>query len=161
MLEQTVTVVDENFEAAFANTKSPLEGLYAAALNRASQFDAPESLANRWAFVLLEMNDPEFHALAVESARKAVNAYKMMLDNALDAGELSNAGDTQALAESIHSMTLGSLMMWAITRIGAKPSTKRDLDNLLRPFKRAPHGATNNHDSQGPKLRTSAPALAD
>lgn len=159
MLEQTVNLVDENFEAAFANTESPLEGLYAAAHQRMSQFDGPESLANRLAFVLLEMNDPEFHALAVESARKAVNAYKLMLDNALDAGELSNAGDTQALAESIHAMTLGSLMMWAITRAGGKPSIKRDLDNLLRPFKRV-HRTTNN-DAHGPKLKTSVPVLAD
>lgn len=161
MLEQTVSLVDENFEAAFANTESPLEGLYAAAVERTSQFDAPESLANRLAFVLLEMNDPEFQALAVESARKAVNAYKLMLDNALDAGELSNAGDTQALAESIHAMTLGSLMMWAITRSGERPSTRRDLDNLLRPFKRASHRAMTHHDAQGPKLKASVPALAD
>ncbi len=161
MLEQTVSLLDENFEAAFANTKSPLEGLYAAALERTSQFDAPESLANRLSFVMLEMNDPEFHTLAVESARKAVNAYKLMLDNALVAGELSNAGDTQALAESIHAMTLGSLMMWAITREGARPSTRRDLDNLLRPFKRTSHRATTHHDAHGPKLETSAPALAD
>ncbi|MEO5903944.1 MAG: TetR/AcrR family transcriptional regulator [Gemmatimonadaceae bacterium] len=159
MLEQTISLLDENFEAAFANTGSPLEGLYAAAVGRTSQFDAPESLANRLAFVLLEMNDPEFHSLAVESSRKAVNAYKIMLDNASDVGELSNAGaDTQALAESIHAMTLGSLMMWAITREGDRPPTRRDLDNLLRPFKSAPNRAAATRDTHGPKLKASAPA---
>lgn len=162
MLEQTVSLIDENFEAAFAKSESPIEGLYAAALGRTSQYDGPESLANRFAFVLLEMNDPEFHALAVESARKAVKAYKTMLDNAIDVGELSNSvSDTQALAESIHAMTMGSLMMWAITRQGTRPPTRRDLDNLLRPFKRVAQRATTHRDAPGPKHKASAPALAD
>ena len=108
------------------------------------------------------MNDPEFHALAAESARKAVTAYKTMLDNAIDIGELSNSvSDTQALAESIHAMTMGSLMMWAITREGSKPPTRRDLDNLLRPFKRVTHRLTANRDAHGPKHKAPAPALAD
>ena len=162
MLEQTVSLVDENFEAALANTASPLEGLYAAALGRVSQIDGPESLANRFAFVLLEMNDPEFHALAVETTRKAVRAYKVLLDNAIDAGELTNTGaDTQALAASIHAMTLGSLMLWAITRDGPIPPTRQDLDNLLRPFKRPSSRTTPHHDAHGPKIKASAPALAD
>ena len=162
MLEQTISVVDESFEASFANTASPLEGLYAAAVERTSHFDTPESLANRLAFVLLEINDPEFHALAVESARKTMRAYKVMLDNAIDVGELSNSiTDTQALAESIHAMTIGSLMMWAITREGPKPQARRDLDNLLRPFKRTLHRSHTNHDTRGAKLKASAPAIAD
>jgi len=163
MLEQTVSLVDESFEAALANTNSPLEGLYAAAIGRASQIDGSDSLANRFAFVLLELNDPDFHTLAIESTKKAIAAYRIMLDNAIEAGELSENGtDTEALAESIHAMTLGSLMMWAIVRDGsAKAPVKRDLDNLLRPFKRAPHRSTSKHHVQGPKLKASTPALAD
>jgi AcrR family transcriptional regulator len=160
MLEQTLTVVDESFEASLANTESPLEGLYAAAVERTSHFETPESLANRLAFVLLEINDPEFHALAVESTRKSVNGYKLMLDNAVDIGELSVPGaDTQALAESIHALTIGSLMMWAITREGPRPQVRRDLDNLLRPFKRVVHRSPSSHDTHGAKA--SAPAIAD
>jgi len=162
MLEQTVSLVDESFEASFANSESPLKGLYAAAVQRSAQFDSPESLANRFAFVLLEINDSEFHAVAVESARKTISAYKIMLDNAVEVGELSDAvTDTRGLAESIHAMTVGSLVMWAITREGPKPPTRRDLDNLLRPFKRTSHRATTHHDAPVPKHKTSAPALAD
>lgn len=149
LLEQTVGLVDERFNAAIENNESPLDALYGAAIGRADQTDGPASLSNRFAFLMLEMGDPDFHALAVESTRKAIVGYKMMLDKAIEAGELTDGYlDTQQLAETIHAMTLGSLMLWAIRRDGTpKPRTTRDLDTLLRPFRRGPRRASSARTS--------------
>lgn len=166
MLEQMTSMVNGRFAAKVAAGETPLESLYAAALDRADPTHGPESMANALAFLLTEINDPDFHAIAVNSATQAVAAYKSMLDNAIEVGELSAAGvDTTELAETIHSMTLGSLMMWVIHRdAGSKPRTRRDLDTLLRPYKRN-HAVSSNHangsKTTGPMSMTSAPDDAD
>lgn len=167
MLEQTVNLVNGRFAAAAAAGDSPLDALYAAALDRADPTHGPENVANGLAFMLLEINDPDFHAISVASAKQAIDAYKVMLDNAIEVGELCENGlDTLDLAETVHSVTLGSLMMWVILRDGAtKPQTRRDLDTLLRPYRRAPrksaHAQENGAKTTGPKSATPAPVNAD
>ena len=143
MLEQTINLVEERFIAAVNANESPLDGIYAAATDRAAEFEGPDSLSNRFAFVLLELSDPEFQALAAETTRKAIAAYKQMIERAIAAGELSDGlFDPQHLAETIHAVTLGSMVMWAVLRDGSsRPRTKRDLDTLLRPFRRGPRRA--------------------
>src|SRR5512141_441579 len=107
MLEQMTSLVNGRFAARAAEGDTPLESLYAAALDRADPDHGPENVANGLAFLLLEISDPDFHAIAVRSARHAVDAYKTMLDNAIEDGDLSDNGvDTLELAETIHSMTL-------------------------------------------------------
>ena len=140
MLDQMTSLVNGRFAAKVAEGESPLESLYAAALDRADPTHGPENVANGMAFLLMEISDPDFHAIAVSSAKQAVVAYKTMLDNAIEVGELSDAGlNTRDLAETIHSMTLGSLMMWVIYRdTGSKPRTKRDLDTILRQYRESP-----------------------
>jgi AcrR family transcriptional regulator len=166
MLEQMTGLANGRFAAKVAEGQSPLQTLYAAALDRADPTHGPENVANGLAFLFTQIGDPEFHAIAVASARQAIEAYKTMLDNAieageLEAGELATGLDTQALAETIHSMTLGSLVMWVIYGdAGSKPCTKRDLDTLLRPYRRIQKPASNHaHDSKtkGPKSMTPAP----
>jgi AcrR family transcriptional regulator len=162
MLEQMTSLVNGRFAAKVAEGETPLESLYAAALDRADPNHGPENAANGMAFLFMEMDDPDFQAIAVASAKLAVATYKTMLDNAIEVGELSATGiDTHDLAETIHSMTLGSLVMWAIHRdAGSKPRTKRDLDTLLRPY-RQNHKVSANHTNglktTGPKSMTSAP----
>jgi AcrR family transcriptional regulator len=173
MLEQMTSIVNGRFTAKLTEGESPLDSLYAAALDRADPTHGPEQVANGIAFLLMEINDPEFHAIAIEGAKKAVGAYKCRLDEAIEDGDLTDTGiDTLELAETIHSMTLGSLMMWVINReADTKPRTRRDLDTLLRPYRRVSHksSARHNHDrshnhdgkATGPKSVTPAPVIAD
>ena len=167
MLEQMTSLVNGRFAAKVAEGETPLESLYAAALDRADPAHGPENVANGMAFLFTQISDPDFQAIAAASAKQAIEAYKTMLDNAIDVGELSAAGlDTHDLAETIHSMTLGSLVMWVIHRdAGSKPRTKRDLDTLLRPYRRTQHTSSSNHahapKTKGPKSMTPAPANAD
>ena len=166
-LEQMISLVNGRFAAKMAEGETPLESLYAAALDRADPAHGPENVANGMAFLFMQISDPDFQAIAVASAKQAVAAYKTMLDNAIEVGELSATGiDTHDLAETIHSMTLGSLMMWVINRdTGSKPRTKRDLDTLLRPYRHTPARSSSNHvngsKTTGPRSMTSAPANAD
>lgn len=167
MLEQMASLVNGRFAAKAADGETPLESLYAAALDRADPTHGPENVANGIAFLLMEINDPEFHAIAISSAQQAVDAYKKLLDSAIEDGDLSHDGiDSQELAETIHSMTLGSLMMWVIHRDpGSKPRTRRDLDMLLRPYRRVATAPTarHNHDGKGtgPKSLTPVPLTVD
>jgi AcrR family transcriptional regulator len=167
MLEQMTSLVNGRFAAKAAEGESPLDSLYAAALDRADPNHGPENIANGLAFLFMQIGDPDFQAIAASSARQAIDAYKTMLDNAIEEGELSAAGlDTHELAETIHSMTLGSLLMWAIYRdTGSKPRTQRDLDTLLRPYRRSAEKISSNHTNgtkaTGPKSMTAAPANAD
>jgi AcrR family transcriptional regulator len=166
MLEQMTSVMNGRFAANLAEGATPLESLYAAALDRADPTHGPENIANGLAFLFMQISDPDFQAIAAASATQAVEAYKTMLDNAIDVGELSPTGiDTHELAETIHSMTLGSLMMWVIHRNSdSKPRTRRDLDTLLRPYRHQQKAGSNHtHGSKttGPKSMTPAPAIAD
>lgn len=166
MLEQMTSMVNGRFAANLAEGATPLESLYSAAMDRADPTHGPENLANGFAFLFMQISDPDFQAIAAASAKQAVDAYRMMIDNAIEVGELSPVGiDSQELAETIHSMTLGSLMMWVINRdTGSKPRTRRDLDTLLRPYRRASKTVSNHAHAlraTGPKSMTPAPANVD
>lgn len=166
MLQQVVGLVSHRFLEKVDKGQSPLETLYAAALERTDPTHGPENIANILAFLLMEINDPDFQAIAEASAREAVDTYKLMLDNAIEAGELSPAGiDTQHLAESIHGMTLGSLMMRVIFRdTESRTRTRRDLDTLLRSFINTPRLSAglseNGSNENGSKPRGPSPLIS-
>ena len=165
MLEQAVGQMSRRFLDKVEHGDSPLATLYSAALERADPTHGPENVANGMAFMLLEINDPDFQLIAETSARQAIDTYKLMLDNAIDSGELSDANiDTENLAQSIHAMTLGSLLMRVIFR-DSEPNarTRRDLDNLLLAYRKTPapaHAITHENGSKakGPKSMAPAPA---
>jgi AcrR family transcriptional regulator len=135
--------MDERFEAASGSHESRLEALFIAAADRAGPMGGPEALANLLAFYLSDLGDPEFRALATENSRKAVAGYKRLLDEAVEAGELAESYvDTSQLAETIYSLTMGTLVTWTVTGEGSYRSRiRRDLDILLRPFRRGPRRA--------------------
>lgn len=53
--------IDEGFLSAVLANDSPLDSLFAAAIGRAGPTDGPASIANRMAFFLSGIDDPEFH----------------------------------------------------------------------------------------------------
>lgn len=138
LLNHMTEAINERFAKAMSDHDSPLDSLFAAAVDRSGPADAPVSLANRLAFYLLDLDDPEFHALAAENGRRAVAGYRKILDDATEAGELIGGYvDTAQLAETIYAMTMGSLITWTVTRRGTlRSQIHRDLDTVLRPFRR-------------------------
>ncbi len=161
MLQQVVGLVSHRFLEKVDQGHSPLETLYAAAMERTDPAHGPENMANILAFLLMEINDPDFQAIAETSAREAVDTYKLMLDKAVIAGELSPAQiDTQRLAESIHAMMLGSLMMRVIFRdADSTARTRRDLDTLLHSYINTPRLSAGSSEN-GSKPRGPSPVIS-
>ncbi len=164
MFDQSVTLIDDRFAESVKSNESPLDALYFAAVERYKAIEAPETMSNRLAFLLLGLREPAFYARACESTLKAVAGYTVLLDNALTAGELAEGYvETQQMAETIHAMTLGSLMMWSIVRDGTRAAhIKKNLDALLRPYRRGPRrvGSSDNvaKTDSGPKPVASTPS---
>ncbi|HEX6574306.1 MAG TPA: TetR/AcrR family transcriptional regulator [Gemmatimonadaceae bacterium] len=154
---------DQRFETAISGSESPLEAIFAAAMERVPQ-GGPQELANMYAFYLSDLGDPDFRALAAENSRKAVAGFKRMLDEAVAAGELTESYiDTDQLASTIYSLMMGTLITWTITGEGAyKQKIRAELDVLLRPFRRGPRKASTvqreGADRTGTKFSASAPA---
>jgi hypothetical protein len=114
-------------------------------LDRFRAVDHPDTLSNGFAFLMIELSDPEFHVLAAESANNAIAGYRTMLEAAVEAGELEGSVGAQHLAETIHALTWGALMMWAIIRmLSPQDRLKRSLDILLTPYRREVAGATSS-----------------
>ena len=143
---------DERFEQAIKSNDSPLEAIFAAAMDRAPESE-PGALAHMLAFYLSDLGDPDFRALATENHRKAVAGFKRMLDEAVAEGEIAESYvDTAQLAETIYSLVMGTLLTWTVTGEGNyRTRIRSELDVLLRPFRRGPRKA-------GQKIATASTA---
>ncbi len=149
MLQQSVALTDGRLAAAaVSNAQSPIDALYAAVLDRYRTVEQHEGLANAFAFLMLEVSDPEFHAVAAASAFSAIASYKAMLDRAVEVGELTSESiSTQHLAETIHAIALGSLMLWSIVRmLTPQGRIERSLNTLLAPYRTEPTHALSSAD---------------
>lgn len=135
--------VDSRFNAAIASHESPLDALFASATSRPGSFHGNIGLGNRLSFYLSQLDDAEFRDVALENGRRAVEGFRKLLEAAIEAGELTvGYTDTEQLAETIYSMMMGSLVTWAVTNDGTfQAKMRRDLDLLLRPFRRGPRKA--------------------
>jgi AcrR family transcriptional regulator len=162
MLQQSVTQTDDRFARSVKAGESPIETLYSAVLDRFRTVEHPDTLSNGFAFLMIELSDPEFHVLAAESANNAISGYRTLLDAAIEAGELDDSLDSQHLAETIHALTWGALMMWAIIRmLSPQDRLKRSLDILLTPYRRELAGASSfaaKPAAKGPETKAPVPA---
>ena len=157
LLRHVIGNIDARFESAIANHPSPLDALYAAAGDRAGPLNEHVTVANRLSFYLSELDDPEFHAVAVENHRRAVEGFRKLIDNAIAAGELTDGyTDSAQLADAIYTMQLGSLVNWAVTNDGAlKAKIRREIDVLLRPYRRGPRKANSTTAVRGVQPKAS------
>ncbi len=121
LLALTRTSLDgtlEPFQAALATGGSPLEALVNLLAGCAGMFvKSPEELANHLAFLQIDLSDADFHAISLEQAKQIRAGIRMLLDAAVNAGELE-AQDTLQLAQALQAAYNGSMVMWAIYREG-------------------------------------------
>ena len=142
VLKFTTAGLGHRFESAISSSDSPLEAIFAAAMDRAPDA-GPEEVANMLAFYLSDFGDPDFRALALENSSNAVAGFKKMLDEAVAEGELAESYvDTTQLAETIYSLVMGTLLTWTVKGEGTyRAKIRSELDVLLRPFSRGPRKA--------------------
>jgi AcrR family transcriptional regulator len=159
VLKFTTDGLEQRFETAISNSESPLEAIFAAAMDRIPNA-RPVEIANMLSFYLSDFSDPDFRALAVENSAKAVAGFKRMLDEAVAEGEIAESYvDTTQLAETIYSLVMGTLVTWTVTGEGTyRTRIRSELDVLLRPFRRGPRKAVPT--TQGTKLNTPSPLVA-
>lgn len=142
VLKFTTDGFEERFSNAMASSDSPLDALFAAAMDRALGVPAAD-MANILSFYLSDLGDPDFRALALENSKRAVTGFKRLLDEAVEQGELTESYvDTTRLAETIYSLVMGTLITWSVSDEGTyRAKIRNELDVLLRPFRRGPHKA--------------------
>lgn len=127
--------LEESFTMARASHASPLAALLSDPLGATQAMDSPSALANHLAFLQLELADPEFHQHVLEHARVAREQIRLLLDAAVEHGELGPC-DTKTLARAIHVTYNGTLITWAIFRQGRLASQlRRELEFILKPFR--------------------------
>jgi AcrR family transcriptional regulator len=122
----------EPFRAALAAEGPRLEALVNLLAACAGMFvKTPEELANHLAFLQIDLSDADFYAVALEQAKQIRAGIRMMLDAAVDAGELE-AQDILHLAQALQASYNGSMVMWAIYREGKVGDWVRgDLEAIL------------------------------
>ena len=125
--------VAKEFRRIRTKRRSPLAAIYDIGGWYAAQVATPEALANRLAFLQIDLVDPDFHQAAAAHSRAVHTELKGLLDEAIAAGELQKC-DTGRLARAVQSLLAGSLLQWALDRDGkAAQRVREDLDSLLNP----------------------------
>jgi len=137
LVKRSVDSVDRRFGDIRAASASALDAVVTAASDVATHMRTPEELANNLALFQIDLSDPEFHRLALEHSRRVRAAYRALLDEAMEAGELTSC-DTEALASAVQGIAAGSLLNWAIHRDGPLVAWLRaDIGTLLEPYGRS------------------------
>ncbi len=118
---------------------SPYATLLALGDRAARHAQTPEALANNLSFLQADLNDPEFHQLALARARALRQEIRALILQAIRVGELGRCNPDQ-LARAVHATINGSLLQWAIEREGKlAPWIRRNIATVLRPLARG-HG---------------------
>jgi AcrR family transcriptional regulator len=123
------------FDALRARHPSPLAAIRAYAADMAQMGESPAALAHHLSYLQLDFTDPDFHRHARRQAVATQAALESILADAVAAGELAPAVDTQALARLLQAVAGGSLIAWGFLRDGtARDWVTRDVDALLAPW---------------------------
>ncbi len=143
----------EVFAAARAQHNSPLKALIELYADCTSFAPTPEAMANGLAWLQNDLTDPDFHSITLEQFRAIREETKNLLDAAVAARELRQC-DTAELARLIQHLNGGAMLAWAVYREGSVASwVRREVEALLRPYRRAPRRARADRIGQQKRKR--------
>ncbi len=144
----------QTFAALRVAYPSPLAALRAYARRFAEMGESPGALAHHFAYLQLDLRDPEFHREALAVARTTRTALRELLEAAIAAGELAPTIDAGTTARAVQVVLSGSLTTWALYRTGtAVRWVGDDLEALLRTLPRGPTPETKSRRA-GRRART-------
>ncbi|MEU2448878.1 TetR/AcrR family transcriptional regulator [Streptomyces sp. NPDC012765] len=99
----------------------------------------PETFAHHLAFLCADLTDPELHERALAVHRAQRDAVAALLAEAVSAGELDAATDTEELTATVLAVTSGTGLAWALDRRGTLDRRVRHgIDAVLAPHLAAP-----------------------
>ncbi len=133
--------VPQQFAAARAKHKSPLKALIELYAECTAFAPTPEAMANGLAYLQIDLIDPDFYAITLAQFRAIREQTRTLLDEAVAARELRRC-DTAELARLIQHVNGGAMLSWAVYREGPVAAwVRRELEALLRPYRRPPGAA--------------------
>ncbi len=136
LLRRSVGRSAARLAATRATRGSPYATLLAIGDRAARHVQTPEALANNLAFLQADLNDPEFHRLALARARGLRKEIRALVLEAIRVGELRRCNADQ-LARVVQATINGSLLQWAIERDGALARwIRRNIATILEPLAR-------------------------
>ena len=134
LADHDVDAVPARLRSAAAAPGSVLDALVGVLVESASQIDSPARFAHHLAFLLKDLEDPEFQASTRRYGSGVSAAITTVLAAAADRGEL--AGDVDELAQLVHVVYNGALVTWGMAPDG-KPAdlVGRRLRQVLAPYR--------------------------
>jgi hypothetical protein len=125
------------FAGLRAAHRSPLATVRAYAACMADLAPTPQALLRNLAYLQNDLTDDVLRGHLVKNARATRRELEMLLEAAIEAGELRPDVDVSALARAVETVVSGSLMSWAVHREGkAVDWIGEDLEGLLAPWLR-------------------------
>src|SRR5687767_109208 len=90
--------------------RSPLAALRAYAECMAGLAQSPAALARNFAYLQIDLTDPDFRRHLVVQARATRAGLESLIVRAIDAGELTPGTDARVLARTVEAVLSGSMM---------------------------------------------------
>lgn len=131
MYRTAPAAVPQQFAAARAKYKSPLNALIELYVECTAFAPTPEAMANGLSYLQIDLTDPDFHAITLAQFRALRQETQNLLDAAVAARELRPC-DTAQLARLIQHINGGAMLSWAVYQQGSVATwVRRDLNALL------------------------------
>jgi AcrR family transcriptional regulator len=131
------------FAALRAAHRDPLETVRAYAACMADLAPNPDGLLRNLAYLQNDLADDVLRRHLVKNARAARREIEVLLEEAIEAGELRPDTDANTLASTVETVIGGALMSWATYREGrAADWIARNLEAVLDPWIEHSHART-------------------
>lgn len=125
----------EMFAQLRSGHRSPLATLRAYSGCMASLASSPAALARNFAYLQIDLTDPDFRRHLAKQALATRNELRKLIREAVAAGELVPGTNASQLARTVEAIVSGSMMSWAFYRKGpAAKWMRHDLDAILKPY---------------------------
>jgi AcrR family transcriptional regulator len=131
---QAAVGVDDYMRDLLAKHDSAVDALREYAECFAHLAESPGALARNLAYLQIDLSDPDFRVHLLAQSRATRAGLAMLLQAAVDRGELAPDTDVERLARTVETMLGGSLITWGTYRDGTAAEWLRaDVDAVLAP----------------------------
>jgi AcrR family transcriptional regulator len=125
----------EIFAGLRQGRRSPLAALRAYSDCMADMASSPAALARNFAYLQIDLTDPDFRRHIEKSARATRGELQQLVREAIAAKELVPTTNAKELARTIEAVIGGSMLTWAYYQEGsAQKWMRHDLDAILKPY---------------------------
>ena len=133
--EQFSGGTSEMFAGLRRGHRSPLATLRAYSDCMAGMAASPAAFARNFAYLQIDLTDPDFRRHLVKHVRATRIELQKLINEAIEAKELSPDTNARQLARTVEAVIGGSMLSWAYYQEGTAAKWMRhDLDAVLKPY---------------------------